>query len=292
MGGLLRSSARCAGFAAVVGLAGSLVMGASVSSATPATEESGRAGTLGHDRPDPAAPRKTGPPGRPGGGHDHPAPRVCEGLVPYPIPVSYRSFYFCGDWRLGPERLPDRGLVGNILEGYDRLGGLTAVQFLSTWWDPTADAGQGNWKYPVPDGFALDSNQQPIAAPLELHAGQLLDRFGNESGRFLSPAGTKYGGRAIPPSNLNTEDPRYPYNYHLYRVAKDVTVCAGPAAPAFEQPGGDIQYVTSSSVCPTLPFANVGTLVSNGTLVRVKVPYTETKPMKQKPLAGVRAESR
>ncbi|MFJ3337294.1 TNT domain-containing protein [Streptomyces sp. NPDC086766] len=222
---------------------------------------------------------------------------MCRGLVPYPILPAYREFYFCGDWRLGPRRLPTRGLLGEILEGYDRLGGLTAVQFLNTWWDPTRDAGQGDWKYPEPDGFALDDQQQPIATELELHQGQLIDRFGAETGKFLSPAGAKYGTRAIPPSNLNTHDPRYPHDYHLYRVAKDFKVCAGPAAPAFEQPGGGIQYVTSSSVCPNLPFANVGTLVSSGTLVRVQVPfpdgeYPDAKVMKQKSPAGVKAAAR
>ncbi|GAA0929727.1 TNT domain-containing protein [Streptomyces thermoalcalitolerans] len=279
---------------AAIGLAGSLVMGASVSSATPVAEGGGQASTHGHDRSHPSALRQAGPLGRPGDGHDDPeTSRVCKGLVPYPIPAAYRPFYFCGDWRLGPKRLPQRGLVADILRDYHRLGNLTAVQFLNTWWDPAEDAGQGNWKYPPFDGFALNSNQQPIAAPLVLHAGQLVDRFGNENGRFLAPAGTKFGQRSIPPSNLNTEDPRYPYNYHLYRVTRDVTVCAGPAAAAFEQPGGGIQYATSSTAaCPTLPFANVSALVANGTLVRVKVPYTESKPMKQKPPAGVRAASR
>lgn len=56
-------------------------------------------------------------------------------------------------------------------------------------------------------------------------------------GRCLSPAGTKYGERGIPPSRLGASDPRHPFSHHLYRVTKDVTVRAGPIAPAFE-PGG------------------------------------------------------
>jgi len=35
---------------------------------------------------------------------------------------------------------------------------------------------------------------------------------------------------------------RVPYNYHLYRVVKDVDVFAGPIAPFFEQPGQGVQY--------------------------------------------------
>ncbi|MER6500925.1 TNT domain-containing protein [Streptomyces sp. NPDC001455] len=211
--------------------------------------------------------------------------------MPYPIPEAYRRYYFCGDWRLGPERLPTRGLLGNMLEGYDRLGGLTAVQFLDKWWNPALDSGQGDWNYPPDDGFAHNAQGGVVAAPLLLHAGQnlLLDRFGAEVGRFLSPAGTKYGQRAIPPSSLNTIDPRYPYDYHLYRLAKDVTVCAGPAAPAFEQPGRATQYVTSSTFCPSIPRTNVADLVANGTLVRVKPTSAEEKAA---PVGVVKATSR
>jgi len=210
--------------------------------------------------------------------------------LPYPIPKAYRSYYFCGDWRLGPKRLPTRGLLGNILEGYKRLGGLTAEEFLDKWWNPALDSGQGDWNYPPDDGFAHDARGGVLAAPLLLQSGRnlMLDRFGAEAGRFLSPAGTKYGKRAIPPSSLNTIDPRYPYDYHLYRLAKDVTVCAGPAAPAFEQPGEGAQYVTSSTFCPSIPRTTVAGLVANGTLMRVKA-----TPVKRKAAGmGVKATSR
>ncbi|MEU6540848.1 TNT domain-containing protein [Streptomyces sp. NPDC047000] len=266
-----RPPRRWAGFTAAVGLTGSLFLGAPAASAAPTATEDGRpsAVPLTQVRPDPDT------------------SRVCRGLVPYPIPPAYRSYYLCGDWRLGPRRLPTQGPVGTILRGYNRLGGLTAVQFLNRWWLPSADSGQGDWDYPPDDGFAHDSQGRPLGAPLLLHASDrlILDRFGNESGRFMSPAGTKFGQRAIPPSNLNTSDPRYPYNYHLYRLAKDLTVCAGPAAPAFEQPGGAIQYATaSSSVCPTIPFTTVANLVSNGTLVRAAVPTDQPKSLQRQPL--------
>ncbi|MEU2053356.1 TNT domain-containing protein [Streptomyces bungoensis] len=289
----MRSSVKCAGLAAAVGLTGSLVMGASAAAAAPTHEDGGRTRQAGQARPVPAAPRTAGRLGLPEGGQDDPGMSwVCRGLVPYPIPLAYRAYYYCGDWRLGPRYLPTRGLLGSILQGYNRTGGLTAVQFLNKWWDPTKDSGQGDWKYPPQDGFALDRQGNPIAAHLTLNAGQFLDRFGNESGRFLSPAGTKFGQRAIPPSNLNTSDPRYPFDYHLYKVAKNVTVCAGPAAPAFEQPGGAIQYATSSSACKDTVRVSVGDLVGNGTLVRVKVPYTDVKTMKNKPPAGVKTTIR
>lgn len=289
----MRSSRWCVGFAAAVGLVGSVVMGPSVSSAAPAVEDGARrAGAFGQVGSGVPAPGPVGLPVQRGDEDGDHGPRACKGLVPYPIPEEFRPYYFCGDWRLGPKRLPTRGLLGNILEGYDRLGGLTAVEFLNRWWDPSLDSGEGDWKYPNDDGFEHDSMGGVLAAPLLLQAGQnlMVDRFGNESGRFFSPAGTKYGQRAIPPSSLNTIDPRYPYDYNLYRVAKDVTVCAGPAAPAFEQPGGAIQYVASSRFCPSIPFATVATLVNNGTLVRVKTtPVDEDEAQMEResaPVAG------
>jgi len=269
----VRSSSWCAGFVAAAALASSLVMGASIASAATVAGQAGQA----PQRAKSSAYLEDGY-----GGSDQ--PRVCAGLVPYPIIEAYQPYFLCGDWRLGPEWLPTHGVLGNILEGYDRLGGRTAVEFLNAWWLPAADSGQGGWDYPKDDGFAHDSQGRPIAVPMTLPAGQnlMVDRFGNESGTFLSPAGTKFGQRAIPPANLNTNDPRYPYNYHLYRVAKDVTVCAGPAAPAFDQPGGGVQYVTSSKACPTLPTTvTVGSLVSNGSLVRLQVPTQEDTSQKE-----------
>ncbi|MCX4825397.1 TNT domain-containing protein [Streptomyces sp. NBC_01142] len=260
----MRLSRWCTSLAALGGLAGSLVLGASVSSAAPADKDGTQAA-----RPTVPAPGLVGAPTQLADEHDGPGqPRVCKGLVPDPIPPALRAYYFCGDWRLGPTLLPTHGALRSILHGYERLGGLTAVRFLDRWWNPAGDSGQGDWRYPPDDGYT-HRNQTVLAAPLVLHAGLKLDRFGSEAGRFLAPAGTKYGKRSIPPSGLNTIDPRYPYDYHLYRLAKDVTVCAGTTAPGFEQPGLGTQYVTSSQFCPDIPRTTVSDLVRNGTLVRL-----------------------
>lgn len=266
----MRSSHRCASLAAVGGLAGSLVLGASVSSsAAPADRDGGRPGAAAHAWPvDPASSAADSSARLLSGLGGPVQPRACRGLVPAPIAPALRPYFFCGDWRLGPKRLPTRGELGRILHRYDRLGGLTAVRFLDRWWDPAADSGQGDWRYPPDDGYT-HRNQTVLAAPYTLRKGLKLDRFGGEAGRFLAPLGTTYGKRSIPPSSLNTMDPRYPYDYHVYKVAKPVTVCAGKTAPGFEQPGLGTQFVTSSQFCPDIPRTTVGDLVRNGTLVRI-----------------------
>ncbi|MFD7629221.1 glycohydrolase toxin TNT-related protein [Streptomyces sp. NPDC059851] len=198
----------------------------------------------------------------------------CLGLVPSPYPYAHTEFK-CNDWRFGPAKLPKNGVLGAVLSDYQRFGGLTPVEFLNKWWDPTADNGLGSYAYPNSDGFARDANGQVIATELTLRPGQLLDRFGAEFGSFLAPAGTKYGARSIPPTNLNTQDPRYPFDYHLYRVKKPTLVCAGPTLPWFEQPGEGVQYVTTvrpgqgDSYCPHVQTGTrVSDLVRSGNLER------------------------
>ncbi|MCD0485316.1 TNT domain-containing protein [Streptacidiphilus sp. ASG 303] len=258
----MRSLRRSAGLAAAAGLAGSLFLAPSATAPASARTPAAAAVRV------PAVPAAV-PAGRvrPHGAEPDRSP--CLGLVPPPYAFAVRTPFVCGDWRLGPAELPRTGVLGSILAGYRRLGGLTPVEFLNRWWDPSRDLGRGDWRYPPDDGFEHDAGGHVIAAPLTLHPGRLLDRFGNEFGSFLAPAGAKYGERSIPPSNLDTEDARYPYNYHLYRVKKDTTVCAGPAAPAFEQPGQGVQFVTSSSFCPTLPAGvSVNSLLRSGNLER------------------------
>jgi len=264
----------CASLAAAAGLAGPLLLGSAASAVAPggaAATASTHPGTVvaatGQERTEKRN-GKAGPGQRP----------ECRGLVPPPYAYAGRSQYFCGDWRLGPTVLPTQGLLGNILSGYHRLGNLTPAQFLTTWWNPTLDSGQGDWNYPPKDGFQLDAQNNPITQLLALQPNTLVDRFGNETGRFLSPAGDKFGKRAIPPSSLNTSDPRYPYDYHLYRVAKPVTVCSGLTAPGFEQTGNGVQYVTSSNYCQGMTFTSVKNLVDNGTLVRLNAHPSPTFP--------------
>lgn len=266
----MRSLRWCAGLAAAAGLVGSLMAGPSASAAPGAVRTVAASRAVRAAVPAAAAQeeadRRTGL--RPGTDPN----RLCLGLVPPPYTYALRSQYLCGDWRLGPKRLP-RGasLLGSIIDGYRRLGNLTPVEFLNRYWLPNKDDKRGDWDYPPDDGFALNSRERPIIAPVVLHVGQRVDRFGPESGRFLSPAGAKLSERAIPPSNLDTTDPRYPFDYHLYTVKQQFTVDGGPVAPWFEQPGQGVQYRTSDAYFPNLPageHVNVKYLVTHGYLVR------------------------
>ncbi|EJD48746.1 hypothetical protein AURDEDRAFT_162203 [Auricularia subglabra TFB-10046 SS5] len=165
--------------------------------------------------------------------------------------------YFCGDYRLGPKKLPTRLPLDNIVYKYDRLGGLCPAEFLKTYTDAS-----GFFKYPSFDGFQLDVHGEPINGTVQLEPGMLIDRFGRETGKFFAPAWTPYIQRSLPPLNLDTPDGdvTFPFNYHVYEVVKPFNVTSGPIAPAFGQPGQGVQYQTVASAAD---------LVAQGFLKRV-----------------------
>ncbi|KAF9203298.1 hypothetical protein BGZ49_006558 [Haplosporangium sp. Z 27] len=171
---------------------------------------------------------------------------VCKGVV------SVDPKYFCGDSRLGPKDLPKLFPLDDITHPYNRLGGLTAAEFLAKW------TVNGSYTYPPQNGFQLDVQGKPIQGDMTLLVGTLLDRFGSEYGAYMSPAEAPYPQRALPPSNLNTPaDNSYPYNYHVYNVTKEFVVQAGPIAPWFGQPGQGVQYFSTR---------NIMTLIADGFL--------------------------
>ena len=65
-----------------------------------------------------------------------------------------------------------------------------------------------------------------------------LDRYGPDSGNFLSPAGTPYWQRSLPPDTN-------PNDYHVYEVIKPLPVQSGQIAAWFGQPGGGVQHYTA-----------------------------------------------
>ena len=177
---------------------------------------------------------------------------------------------FKGDPRLGPAVLPTGGPVGLELLHYDRFGGLRPNQFLKTYWDPTANGGQGGWRYPPANGFAIGPTGDPIAFEVTLPPGQRLDRYGSEFGSFLSPAGLPYASRSIPPQSLDNQAMPGGCNYHVYVVVREFKVLAGPIAPAFGQRGYGLQYLLVSSLIPGAPpTINIMWLLENGYIQRV-----------------------
>lgn len=182
--------------------------------------------------------------------------------------------YVRGDPRLGPRYLPRTGYFGYLMRGYERYGRLSPSRFLHQYWNEEQAPAPG-WRYPPDEGFVhrlRDVNSRPARYKVVLRAGQYVDRFGAETGRYLAPGGASFTSRGLPPDSLNTraDDPKHLCNYHLYRVVKRFPVDAGPIQPAFRQPGKGLQFVIMRNYF-TDPPATVNTkwLVDNGYLRRI-----------------------
>lgn len=127
-------------------------------------------------------------------------------------------------------RIPASGPESRLFRhDYDRYGGMDPDDYLVKHWD--ADARPPTWRYPPHHGF------DGPALPNTMKPGTVIDRFGSGRGEFASPAGTPFEQRALPPSSVGQE-------YHRYVVRKPLPkgVKEGFVAPAFEQPGGGVQF--------------------------------------------------
>ncbi|MEO3887012.1 TNT domain-containing protein [Nonomuraea sp. B5E05] len=182
--------------------------------------------------------------------------------------------YITGDPDLGPTNLPRTGHLGVILRGYVPLGHLSPQHFLSRYWDYAAN----NYRFPPDAGFGRSGNYpngRLLRKTTFLQAGMKLDRFGGYTGAFLSPMGDLFIRRGLPPRNLNTnpEDLLHLCNYHAFRVLKSFRVEVGPAAPAFQMPGGGTQFHVISRYIPGLPQTDdevpVSWLLQNGYLEEI-----------------------
>jgi hypothetical protein len=186
---------------------------------------------------------------------------------PFPFPTlatTCSTAYLDGDIRLGPAQFQQLGMVAPMLFGYNRLAGLTAAQFIATYWDPTANG----WRYPPDNGYLLVFGH-PVEYTGTISAGEKIDRFGSEFGAFLAPEDTPYAQRSLPPMSLDDFDPSYTCNYHLYTVIKPFKADEGPIAPGFGQPGFGLQIQLDASLVPGAPSPlNVMWLINNGYLAR------------------------
>lgn len=87
-----------------------------------------------------------------------------------------------------------------------------------------------------------------------LQKGTFIDRYGSEYGSFVSPKGTPFEMRALPP-----EAKQKPYS--VYEVIKPIDATSGKAAPWFGQPGMGTQYEFNKSIKD---------LINEGVIRRVK----------------------
>lgn len=186
---------------------------------------------------------------------------------------------FAGNPLLGPKRLPNAGPVARLLRGWQRLAGFSPRGYLKLFYDRVAKS----WRYPPQGGYALTPPGVPVVGQATLIEGQVVDRFGSEGGTYLSPAGTPYAARGIPPESLNPFPGGEPCNYYRYRVLKPFSVNSGPIAPALGQPGFGVQYVLSNTLFAGVSErVNVTYLLTNGYVERV--PYAAPRPPAKPPV--------
>jgi hypothetical protein len=96
--------------------------------------------------------------------------------------------------------------------------------------------------YPPQQGFKLYINGTQIFSKITIPNGTYVDRFGGYNSTFVSPVGTLYEQRAIPPSNLVRRGVNGSI-YYKFLTLRPIDVENGTIAPWYGQPGGGIQYV-------------------------------------------------
>jgi len=105
----------------------------------------------------------------------------------------------------------------------------------------------GSTKWPPNNGFEGTPKTET------LQPGTIVDRYGGETGKFVSPEGTPYSSRSLPPGS----DTR-PYN--VYEVLKPIDVQSGEIAPWFDQSGGGIQYQFTQTIEELIQLGYLGRL--------------------------------
>ena len=100
--------------------------------------------------------------------------------------------------------------------------------------DSSAPGGEWDWQKQAPNNGAVPGTQQTVT----VQPGGVLDRYGQRGGEYMSPAGTPYEARALPPGKR--AEP-----YEQYLVLKPFTVTQEKIAPAFGQAGGGVQMRAS-----------------------------------------------
>jgi hypothetical protein len=143
------------------------------------------------------------------------------------------------DGKLTPTSIP-ADVPKSMLDGYRPYGSLTAAQFVKEFWD--APAGTWDWAKAAPNNGVVVGSEMSMVPKV----GDVWDRFGETTGKYLSPKGIPYAARGLPPANLTQ-------GYHVYKWIKAWDPALGDieqstVAPAFGQPGYGIQFRIPVSV--------------------------------------------
>lgn len=140
-----------------------------------------------------------------------------------------------------------------LLRGWDPVGGMPMEEFGTRFGTPEARI------WPDNDGFPPGYTPQPAHLP----EGTIIDRFGSEFGRYLSPDGTPFADRALTPETVGTD-------YNRYMVTGKALpdgwqIVQGPVEPWFGQTPSPnaVQYMI---VGPDGVRVNVKELVDRGIL--------------------------
>ncbi len=88
---------------------------------------------------------------------------------------------------------------------------------------------------PTNKGFNSNINEKT------LHRGDRIDRYGDETGVYVSPEGTPYNQRSLKPFTDKS-------SYNSYEVLKPFPVKSGQISPYYFQKGGGVQYILDKSV--------------------------------------------
>ena len=121
--------------------------------------------------------------------------------------------------------MSDLQLAGDNVENV--LSSMERFRVESKW--VQLDSPKGYLHYPGEFGFV----HPPVRTVLE--PGTQIDRYGENFGQYLSPAGTPFDHRSIPPSQEADTLTRF-------EVVRPLPIAEGAIAPWFDQPGGGVQY--------------------------------------------------
>ena len=119
------------------------------------------------------------------------------------------------------------GRVGLAVEGPSKAEKLLSNQKYFT------PKGEPIW--PPNRGFAGETTE------VVLKPGTRLDRYGQDTGQFVSPEGTPLEMRSLPPGAEKRP-------YHIYEVVKEFKATSGEIAEWFGQPGKGIQYEFNQTI--------------------------------------------